>query len=116
MRRLRDQTVLPGRPVAGGTPPTRAVAGAATLRLENQPPWRPPRLFLRGEGVVRLAGIEPATLGLEVRCSIQLSYRRVEPSETAHRILPCFVPGPWVTRHVIGRRPAAILRGALPSP
>jgi hypothetical protein len=25
---------------------------------------------------VRLAGIEPATLGLEVRCSIQLSYRR----------------------------------------
>ena len=27
--------------------------------------------------VVRLAGVEPATLGLEVRCSIQLSYRRV---------------------------------------
>ena len=26
--------------------------------------------------VVRLAGVEPATLGLEVRCSIQLSYRR----------------------------------------
>ena len=28
-------------------------------------------------GVVRLAGIEPATLGLEGRCSIRLSYRRV---------------------------------------
>src|SRR5215470_7067030 len=26
--------------------------------------------------MVRLAGVEPATLGLEVRCSIQLSYRR----------------------------------------
>src|SRR5262249_1166940 len=28
--------------------------------------------------MVRLAGVEPATLGLEVRCSIQLSYRRVQ--------------------------------------
>ena len=27
--------------------------------------------------LVRLAGVEPATLGLEVRCSIQLSYRRI---------------------------------------
>ena len=26
--------------------------------------------------VVRLAGFEPAAYGLEVRCSIQLSYRR----------------------------------------
>jgi hypothetical protein len=28
--------------------------------------------------MVRLAGFEPATYGLEVRCSIQLSYRRIE--------------------------------------
>src|SRR5688572_30732915 len=28
----------------------------------------------------RLAGLEPATLGLEGRCSIHLSYRRIEPA------------------------------------
>ena len=28
--------------------------------------------------MVRLAGFEPATYGLEVRCSIHLSYRRVK--------------------------------------
>ena len=27
--------------------------------------------------MARLAGLEPATYGLEVRCSIQLSYRRI---------------------------------------
>ena len=27
--------------------------------------------------LVRLAGVEPATLGLEIRCSVQLSYRRI---------------------------------------
>ncbi len=27
---------------------------------------------------MRLAGIEPATTGLEGRCSIQLSYRRID--------------------------------------
>ena len=29
--------------------------------------------------LVRLAGFEPAAYGLEVRCSIQLSYRRTQP-------------------------------------
>ena len=33
-----------------------------------------------GKDLVRLEGIEPPTLGLEVRRSIQLSYRRIEPS------------------------------------
>jgi hypothetical protein len=28
--------------------------------------------------LARLAGFEPAACGLEVRCSIQLSYRRIE--------------------------------------
>ena len=35
-------------------------------------PHRP----MAGEGMARLAGLEPATLGLEGRCSILLSYRR----------------------------------------
>ena len=29
--------------------------------------------------MARLAGFEPATYGLEVRCSIQLSYKRISP-------------------------------------
>src|SRR3989442_8045376 len=32
--------------------------------------------------MVRLAGVEPATVGLEVRCSIQLSYRRMRTYRT----------------------------------
>jgi hypothetical protein len=32
---------------------------------------------LRGANLARLEGIEPPTVGLEIRCSIQLSYRRV---------------------------------------
>ncbi len=33
--------------------------------------------------MVRLAGFEPATYGLEVRCSIQLSYRRIASGPSA---------------------------------
>ncbi len=37
--------------------------------------------------MVRLAGFEPATYGLEVRCSIQLSYRRKQKSLIPKRFL-----------------------------
>ncbi len=37
-----------------------------------------PRQIVR-LNLVRLAGFEPAAYGLEVRCSIQLSYRRTQP-------------------------------------
>jgi hypothetical protein len=44
------------------------------------------------KGLARLAGFEPATYGLEVRCSIQLSYRRVVFSQTVeHELLLRFI-------------------------
>ena len=42
--------------------------------------------------LARLAGFEPATYGLEVRCSIQLSYRRSEMDGVAMRCPPSFPP------------------------
>jgi hypothetical protein len=39
--------------------------------------------------MVRPAGLEPATYGLEVRCSIQLSYGRIHPLfRTATDLIP----------------------------
>ena len=34
--------------------------------------------------MARLAGFEPATYGLEVRCSIQLSYRRISLNQVRY--------------------------------
>ena len=41
--------------------------------------------------VARLAGLEPATAGLEVRCSIQLSYRRLLPPKRWERKALLFI-------------------------
>jgi hypothetical protein len=41
-----------------------------------------------GDGVVRPEGLEPPTLGSEVRCSIQLSYGRTFPFQTLRK-RPC---------------------------
>ena len=35
--------------------------------------------------MARLAGLEPATLGLEGRCSIRMSYRRLTARTTIHK-------------------------------
>ena len=39
--------------------------------------------------LVRLAGFEPAAYGLEVRCSIQLSYRRIVNKKIYHNFMFC---------------------------
>ena len=44
----------------------------APQQKRSQPPIANPLILL-----ARLGGLEPPTYGLEVRCSIQLSYRRL---------------------------------------
>ncbi|GEM_PF-2681295 len=41
-------------------------------------------LFRFADVLVRLTGFEPVTYGLEVRCSIQLSYRRISKNFPYH--------------------------------
>lgn len=43
--------------------------------------------------VARPAGFEPATVGLEVRCSVQLSYGRMAPGWTPGHSVWGLVPG-----------------------
>ena len=58
----------------------------APLKLPLTPPPALPQGKIKGQRLIanplkslaRLAGFEPATNGLEVRCSVQLSYRRGE--------------------------------------
>jgi hypothetical protein len=70
--------------------------------------------------VVRLAGVEPATLGLEVRCSILLSYRRVRHLRYTNGLMcdllsDCRPSRPW-SRHVADERERRIRTGALSRP
>ena len=60
--------------------------------------------------LMRSAGIEPTTGGLEIRCSIQLSYERLSPIPTENRNRiplggkPPADSGPPMSTHAICRR------------
>ena len=55
--------------------PFRVTGGAAPTAVPHPPQWRSHRSGASTE-VARPAGLEPATPGLEGRCSIRLSYGR----------------------------------------
>ena len=82
---LRDSLLAMLMRYAHLAPDHRLAAGermGVALLLNQQPPKkRPPKDYTsrRGEWIsglelVGAAGIEPATVGLEIRCSIRLSY------------------------------------------
>ncbi len=57
----------------GDSNPRPSESQSDALPTELRPPLPENELFK-----LRLAGFEPATLGLEGRCSIQMSYRRIK--------------------------------------
>jgi hypothetical protein len=97
----------------------RSERGTGTRTGTNRA-WREVRR--RGsprQDVVRLAGVEPATLGLEVRRSIQLSYRRIghlayiTRGADRGRITCGLVPRrPWLRAAQLGRGGGAGARSA----
>ena len=58
--------------------------GGACHRIPPTSAAEPGKGPVSGEKMVRPAGLEPATLGLEGRCSIQLSYGRVSAGPVHH--------------------------------
>ncbi len=69
--------LLPSRPIYNGLERDRCkLARLAGLIRRRSFVCSPPARCIK---VARLAGLEPATLGLEGRCSIHMSYRRFDP-------------------------------------
>ena len=60
-----------------GSNPRHPESQSGALPTELRPPLHFIFLLFLYSIMVRLAGFEPATLGLEGRCSIQMSYRRI---------------------------------------
>src|SRR5579885_871617 len=61
-----------------GSNPRQPESQSGALPSELRSPW--------SCVMARLAGVEPATTGLEGRCSIHLSYRRVQPFQCSSRV------------------------------
>src|ERR1019366_10201977 len=95
-------------------PPASPRGTAAAVACERMPTSSEPiqSLDLRASFLMPPAGLEPATPGLEVRCSIQLSYGGGW-ARRAQAMTPAAPPRQW--SHVSGTDLAARARGA-PTP